>query len=175
MKRSLLIAAGLALALPSPAAAKWIDHATITGPGLDGPVVPGGELLFDSTGFYEATVGTPTDLLSAVPTKQLGPRYTIVYSLPGPDVDRIRQDLYPYAAGGPVTYTKSGQASFYGRRTRGGWYVASRGLKQTLVSMGLPRAAPAASRDSTRRVWLLASAGAIFLGALPLVARRRRA
>jgi hypothetical protein len=114
-------------------------------------------------------------MLAAAPTTELGPRYTITYTLPGPTTRGLRQDLYPYAAGGSVTYTKPGQPFFDGQRTRGGWYVAPARLKETLVALGLPPTAPDASRHRVRHVWMLAPLGAVFLAALPLVARRRRA
>jgi hypothetical protein len=50
----------------------------------------------------------------------------------------IRQDLYPYAKDGPVTYTRPGQRFFETETTRGGWYRASTALKETLVQAGLP-------------------------------------
>ena len=174
IKLSLLLAAVVALALAGPASAKWIDTATITGPGVERPIVTGGEFLFDSSGFYAATFGPTTDLLPAPPTKRLGPRYTVLYSLPGPERVRVRQDLYPYAAGGPVTYTDPGQPLYDGQRTRGGWYAGTRDLKDAVASIGLPRTAPAL-RDRDRHLWLLEPTGAIVLGALLLVARRRRA
>lgn len=170
MKRSLLLAVVVALALAGPAPAKWIDRVTITGPGVERPIVTGGEFLFDSSGFYAATFGPSTDLLPAAPIKRLGPRYTVLYSLPGPERVRVRQDLYPYAAGGPITYTPPGQPLYDGQRTRGGWYAGGRDLKDALASIGLPRAAPA-PRDRDRQLWVLAPTGALVLGALLLVAR----
>jgi hypothetical protein len=174
MRRSLLVATALALALAPSGAAKWFDKATISGPGLDSPIVAGEEL-FDPTGFYAAAIGQwPDRMLEAPPTSQLGPKYTIVYSLPGPTAGVVRQELYPYAAGGPVTYTKAAQPVFDWPRTRGGWYVAPPGFKETLVELGLPRTAPGASHQTNRRVWMLAPLGAVFLGGLTLVGRRRR-
>jgi hypothetical protein len=174
MSRSLLVTAVLALALATPASAKWVDRATITGPGLDAPIVAGGEVLFDSSGFYSATFAQSPGH-AAPRTKQLGPRYTVTHIVPGPTGHPVRQDLYPYAAGGPVTYMKAGQPFVDGLQTQGGWYAAPADLKETLVALGLPRVAPAASRRGTQRVWILAPLGALFLAALPLVACRPRA
>ena len=59
----------------------------------------------------------------------------------------IRQDVYPYANGGAVTYMKPGQ-SIFDMTTHGGWY-RDPALKRTLVSSGLPAKAPSASSDGT--------------------------
>ena len=56
--------------------------------------------------------------------------------------DLIRQDLYPYAAGGPVTYIPAGQTLFETRQTVGGWYRATPDVKGVLVRAGLPESAP---------------------------------
>jgi hypothetical protein len=175
VKRSLSLATVLALVVAPPGAAKWLDKATVTGPGLDAPIVAGEEL-FDPTGFYAATVGQwPDRMLETPPTRQLGPKYTIVYTLPGPAAGGVLQDLYPYAVGGAVTYTKPGQLFFDEERTRGGWYVAPLELKETLVALGLPRAAPTTSHRSAPHIWMLVPLGVVLFSALPLVAARRRA
>ena len=57
--------------------------------------------------------------------------------------DKVRQDLYPYAPAGPVTYMEPGQKLF-GTKTSGGWFQAERQLKGILVSAGLPPKAPEA-------------------------------
>lgn len=196
MKRSLLITAGLALALAAPATAKGPDQATITGPGLDGPVVLGG----DAEGNFTSTFGrfvhgagfvsavfqqTPDPMLRQRPEGDLGPRYDIVYRVPGGDTgtSNVRQALYPYAAAGPVTYTRPGQLIFGGQHaTHGGWF-ASRdpSFRALLVSLGLPRATPTAAavvktepeRRTTR--WLpIAFAGLLLPTAFFAVRRRKR-
>jgi hypothetical protein len=104
----------------------------------------------------------------------LGPRYTIVWTVPGPPgpaTHRVRQDLYPYARGGAVTYTKPGQPIFEGT-TKGGWYRNAE-LKNTLVALGLPARAPSTSGVSAALIGGLA-AGAALLAAAALFWRRQR-
>jgi hypothetical protein len=142
--------------------------------GLDRNITVSGHLIAEFTGFFPATFGQAPDPMLANAPHTLGPRYTIVFSVPGPGgVEEIRQDLYPYAAGGPVTYTGPRQTFFSGRRTRGGWYVTRPGLKDTLVSLGLPQASPTASRNS-HAAWMLAPLAALLFASMSRVARRRR-
>ena len=101
--------------------------------------------LAEEAGFFPAVfLTTPNPMLSKRPDGDLGPRYTIVYTMPGPnnDVNEIRQDLYPYATPTPVTYVESGQRYFTTERTVGGWYVASQTLGNDLVAVGLPESPP---------------------------------
>jgi hypothetical protein len=90
-----------------------------------------------------------------------------------PDV--ITQDVYPYAARGPVTYMEAGQ-KLLARETGGGWFQADSRLRETLVSAGLPATAPAASSGAssfpTDLVGLL-SFGLALAAATVLVIRRR--
>jgi hypothetical protein len=140
-----------ALVLAASAHAKGPVSATIDGPGTGGGISIGGNgepgsgaplgNLSDQAGLFAAAFGqTPSPMLEARPTGDLGPRYTIAYRLPGPNggESTIRQDLYPYAKSGPVTYTAPGQPFFDTERTIGGWYQASPALKDTLVKAGLP-------------------------------------
>ena len=69
----------------------------------------------------------PNPMIATVPCGQLGPRFTIVWSLPWSDggptkVDEVEQDLYPYADGGPVVYTAPGETFYVSEHTRGGWF-----------------------------------------------------
>jgi hypothetical protein len=183
MKRTVLLISILALASAAPAAAKGPAEAIITGPALEEPIAlrwmlgdpstPLGELA-DGAGFFEAAFGqAPDQMLADRPNGDLGPRYTIAYGGLGLYPDKqIRQELYPYAAAGPVTYMKPGQL-LYGRTTAGGWYRAPVSLKDTLVSMGLPRSAPEASRSGSRSAWIVAPIAALLLAAVPLARRRR--
>jgi hypothetical protein len=140
-----------ALVLAASAQAKGPVAATIEGPGAGGGISLGGNgepgsgaplgNLSDQAGLFAAAFGqTPSPMLVARPKGDLGPRYTITYRLPGPNGEdsKIRQDLYPYATGGPVTYTAPGQRFFETERTVGGWFRASSALTTTLVKAGLP-------------------------------------
>jgi hypothetical protein len=155
---TLLIALGAAaLALTASAQAKGPSAASVEGPGLNGAIAiegdgeSGGTALGNVTeaaGFFPAVFAqTPDPMLAERPQGELGPRYTITYTVPGPDggVNMIRQDLYPYAQDGPVTYMAPGQAVFGSERTRGGWFAASSDLRTTLVESGLPTSPPAAT------------------------------
>jgi hypothetical protein len=140
-----------AMILATPAQAKGPVAATIDGPGTGGGISLGGNgepgsgaplgNLSDQAGLFPAAFGqTPDPMLAERPKGDLGPRYTVTYRLPGPNggESTIRQDLYPYARNGPVTYTAPGQRFFGTERTRGGWFQASPELKDTLVKAGLP-------------------------------------
>jgi hypothetical protein len=154
MRRHLVAAAALAvaLALPGAAAAKGPASASITGPGLDrnlavhgqgemGPGTPLG-MLVDRGGFFAQMFGqTPTPTLATRPKGVLGPQYRIVYVVPGPNAiqSRVVQLFYPYAKPVPLTYMKPGQSFWNTETTVGGWYRATTALTRMLVAAGLPR------------------------------------
>jgi hypothetical protein len=153
MKKLLLgLVAALALLLPGGAAAKGPSEAKITGPGLSSPLTISGVgegntstalgVLVQDGGFFAETFGqSPSPLLRQEPGP-LGPRYLVTYTVPGPTLATLEQDLYPYAAGGPVTYMRPGQLFWGDQRTVGGWYRGAMQLKEMLVKAGLPKAAP---------------------------------
>ena len=109
----------------------------------------------------------------------------------------MRQLVYPYAAGGPVSFTPAGQAVL-DTTTIGGWYQGFDGLRAQLIELGLPdreplapvaTATPApavpapaspqpapATAQSTAWPRVAAAAVAVFLvlGAAVAVALRRR-
>ena len=164
MRTSILLAAlAVALALPAAAAAKGPDRATISGPGLDGAVpitgqgesgtgTPLGDVVQYSAWFGAVWGAQPNPRLKQRPAGDLGPRYTVIYRVPGPapKPDRIVQYVYPYAKTGVVAYMPSGQRFWVSQRTRGGWFRAEPQLKATLVRLGLPATAPSTgSRSST--------------------------
>jgi hypothetical protein len=182
MIRLTLIAAALAaLVLPGLAAAKEPTRATISGAGFhktltmgggDYTSTPIGRLTTDSGFFPSAVAQSPDPMLHAKPTGPLGPRYRIVWTVPTGETHLITQDVYPYARGGAVAYTRPGQPIF-DSKTIGGWY-RNPALKRTLVSLGLPAQAPTA--DSGTSYWLLAGLAALGLlavGTLVLVLRQR--
>lgn len=103
--------------------------------------------------------------------------------------DRIRQDLYPYAKGAPVTYTPPGQRVAEGQPWGGvfspGWYHSSPGFLHYLVDHSLPERNPVdpvargeAVPDTTPRAQTAPWAGVVVLVGLALslatVAVRRR-
>ena len=144
-------AVAAALSLPAAAAAKGPSSASITGPGLDrrleiagdGEMGPGTlGTLVSLGGFMAQMYGqTPSATLKAQPRGgTLGPRYRIVYAVPGPNAIRSRvvQLVYPYAKPVPLTYMKPGQTYWGTRKTLGGWFRSSTALTRALVQAGLP-------------------------------------
>jgi hypothetical protein len=188
MKRLLFIAvATTALWLPSAAAAKGPSEAKISGPGLSSAVTITGNgegdtstdlgVLVAETGFFPEVFGQyPSPLLRSRPTN-LGPRYTVVYTVPGPETSTLTQDLYPYAAGGPVSYVPPRQRFWGTQETVGGWFRGTGELRQMLVEAGLPQTAPAVARaraGSTHSIAIEAGFGVVVAGAAIAVLRRRR-
>ena len=215
------LAAGMSIAaaitLASPALAKGASQARITGPGLAHAIVvygrgePGlpGRLstLVEQTslstvlfGLTSAVPGQPPPRPRTPPRQALlGPRYTIIYTVPGvipqPGAQdgQIRQDLYPRAAGGPLVYTPPGQEGLGGPAAFTGWLQASPGLPRTLAQLGIPLPPDTHAAPHTRRPvaahqaaappagsrtlpWLIASAVAIAAAALAgiVLLRHRR-
>jgi hypothetical protein len=187
MKRLILILATAALVLPASALGKGPSAATIDGPGTGGGIsFPGDEGsgplgdLTQQAGFFPAVFRqVPDPMLAQRPAGDLGPKYTITYTVPGPygEVWKLRQDVYPYAKPTPVTYMPPGQPVFETEGTRGGWYQAGPELKTTLVAAGLPSTSSSASgSDPSFPIDILALlAGGLLLAAGTAVLVRRRA
>jgi hypothetical protein len=197
---ALSIAAAITLA--TPALAKGPSQARITGPGLAHAIVVSGNgepgqpgmlgTLALQTRLFSVMFGPnapePPQLRTPPPKASLGPRYTIIYTvpgefpLPGKQFGQIRQDLYPRAVAGPVIYTPSRQPG--GPVPFSGWFRGSRHLSSTLAKLGirlrsgtqqtalhtpLPGAVhPAATREADPQTlpWLIGSAAAIAAAAL---------
>jgi len=202
------LVAGMSIAavwVATPALAKGPSQASITGPGLARAIVvaDGGEpgqqgtlaVLAGQTGLFTAMWGpdvslpvqTPARLRTPPPQVSLGPQYTVIYTVPGvtprpgEQYGRIRQDLYPAAAGGPVVYTPPGQAGFGQPLQVTGWLRAGPGLARTLGQLGIrprpstppapptrpPAAQPAAAPQtgSPALAWLIPAAVAFALSA----------
>ena len=186
MKRWTLLIGCAALALAGAAQAKGPDKATIDGPGLAKPVVLNGDSesasqaaspffrFVQDVGFFPAVFPqAPNPMLPARPKGTLGPRYTVVYRVPGPDrgLFSLIQDLYPYAAGGPVTYMPAGQLIF-GMKTLGGWYQASPDARTRIVSLGLPASTPGSS-GLTGGAWAGIGVGGLLALAVAFGVRHR--
>jgi hypothetical protein len=187
MRRLLLLAtlgALAALVASAPVAAKGPSTASITGPGLGqalpvkgdgegGPDTPLGSLV--QLGGYFAQVFTqiPDQTVRARPAGVLGPRYRVVYRVPGPNggVSTLVQDVYLYAKPSPVTYMPAGQRVWVGQRTHGGWFVAGPGLKAALLAAGLPKSPPAPGGSFP---WAWTVVGIVLVVALLALALRRR-
>jgi hypothetical protein len=204
---AMLVLALLLAAVPTAAQAKGASAANISGGGPGG--LPGGPI--DLNGDGEPGAGTdlanlaeaagvfallfedgPGGELATAPTPaaQRGPRYTITWTFPNGEgtEDKVRQFVWPYAAGGPVTFMASGQKVLDGT-TKGGWYRAGDNLRQDLVTLGLPNrqplaapapapapAAPAPAPAPSPAVWPWVAAGLGLLVAVVagvLLLRRR--
>lgn len=185
----LLLVPVVLVAVAGPAAAKGPSGGELEGEGLDAPIAigfgegtPGGDRLIEDVGFFDATFGqVPSRTLDEAPTADLGPRLTLTWTMPGPSGvdDVIVQDVYPYADGGPLTYTAPGQPFFDTERTVGGWHRSPARLLETLQRLGLPDEDVLAGDrggDATRWAPIGASLAAVVLlgGGLVLFGRRRR-
>jgi hypothetical protein len=183
-----------ALVVASSAMAKGATQATIKGPGLDkgglvlksdsgGDPSSGSRLgrLAEASGFFPAVFDQqPDPMLPERPKGTLGPKYTVVYVMPGPDggSSRIRQDLYPYAKPYALSYTKPRQPFWgQGEGTHGGWFLTTSAVRTVL---DLPPQPPGASPGDGSG-WLRWVAIAITIAAalglvatLSAVALRRR-
>jgi hypothetical protein len=200
------LAAGMsiaAVALATPALAKGPSQARITGPGLVHAIVvsgggePGepGKLasLAEQTSLFTVMFGAnggvpaPARLRTPPPKASLGPQYTVIYTVPGvtpqpgQQFGRIRQNVYPHAAGGPVIYTPPGQRGFGQPLQAAGWLRGSPQLTRTLAQLGVPpgiqavqqsrlpaAAHPAAAHQSGSPThgWLIVPAAAVAAAAL---------
>ena len=152
---AMVVLALLLAAVPTAAQAKGASAATISGGGPGG--LPGGPI--DLKGDGEP--GSGTDLanlaeasgvfallfedsssgaLATAPPGARGPRYTITWTFPNGagNENKVRQSVWPYAAGGPLTFMASGQPVL-DTTTKGGWYRAGDDLRTSLIALGLPR------------------------------------
>jgi hypothetical protein len=133
-----ILASGLVLT-STTASAKGLKDVTVSGPGLTTPVTlaerPANELAQKSGPF-----GPARDRATAGPPPgDLGPRYVANYRwLFGQnETTSLRQELYPFAEAGALTYTPPGQKAF-NASPRGGWYRAGAELTLLLVAAGVP-------------------------------------
>ncbi len=156
---AMLVLALLLAAVPTAAQAKGASAATISGGGPGG--LPGGPINLEGDGepgsgtnlanlAEEAGVfallfedGPGGELASAPATTRRGPRYTITWTFPNGagTEDKVRQSVWPYAAGGPLTFMASGQPVL-DATTKGGWFQATDALRLSLISLGLPSRQP---------------------------------
>jgi hypothetical protein len=157
---AMLVLALLLAAVPTAAQAKGASAASISGGGPGG--LPGGPIDLNGDG----EPGSGTDLanlaeasgvfallfedgsggeLATPPAGGRGPRYTITWTFPNGAgrADKVRQSVWPYAAGGPLTFLAAGQPVL-DTTSKGGWYRAGDDLRLSLIALGLPRREPVA-------------------------------
>ena len=191
------------LIIPAVAHAKGPDQATIDGTGMTAPASISGtegasgdlSTLVEVAGLFPAAMGqTPDPMLAAAPDELLGPKLSITWRIPDgdPTPGTVRQDLYLYAAGGPLTYTAPGQQFLGSERTRGGWFRTPAALRSRWAVFELPAATaleaaahPTAALSTPpsgpggRRSWLLIAVIAtavvcgVTLTTLRVTSRRR--
>jgi len=157
MKTRMLLVIGIAaavLTVPTTAFAKGPTIAVITGSGLKGGGVTlrgmgepgsGAKLgdLAEQSGLFSAMFGAASDghILPVKPSVALGAHFVVVYTIPNgdPKPAKVTMDLYPYAPGGPVSYTRPGPPVFSGQEPLAGqWFQGPTSLRDLLVSVGLP-------------------------------------
>lgn len=186
MKRVFLLLSIAAFVLPATALGKGPSEAVINGPGAGGGEItfggdgesggtPLGDLAEQSGLFPAVFARQPDPMLDTRPKGDLGPKYTITWTVPGPnnEVWKLRQEAYPYAQPAPITYMEPGQ-KVYDQETRGGWFRADARLKETLVAAGLPaKAPPASSQAFSSSISLVGLAAVILLAAATAVGLRR--
>jgi len=174
-----------ALAATAPASAKGPSAASVSGPGLDhalriagyGEGWPGSPLgpLVQFGGFFpQAYDQIPDPTTRAQPAGDLGPRYRVVYRVPGPNgTSTLLQDVYPYAKPAPVTHMQAGQRFWGDMHTHGGWFISGAGVKRALVKAGLPPSPPPDSDGGSFPSGWAATGTVAFVLLLILALRRR--
>jgi len=156
---AMLVLSLLLAAVPTAAQAKGASAATISGGGPgglsggpitmkgDGEPGSGSDLsnLADQAGVWAVLFedGPGGELAAAPAAADRGPRYTITWTFPNGagTEDKVRQSVWPYAAGGPLTFMASGQRVL-DATTKGGWFRSTDTLRLTLIGLGLPSRQP---------------------------------
>jgi hypothetical protein len=181
---AMLALALLLAAVPTAAQAKGASGATISGGGPGG--LPGGPInlkgdgepgsgtnlanLAQAAGVWALLFedGPGGELTSAPATANRGPRYTITWIFPNGagTEDKVRQSVWPYAAGGPLTFMASGQPVL-DATTKGGWFQAADNLRQSLIALGLPSREPLTTPSSATPAAPTAPAASAQAGSAP--------
>lgn len=175
-------ATALLLLLPAAATAKGPGALRISGEALPAPIDldldggsgepgSGGQLarVAEHSGLFTAMFGAGPALAERRPDGDLGAVLTMTWTIPtGQGDDLVVQHLYPWAEGGPVTYTAAGQAAFMGE-TAGGWHAGGSGLAAALQDAGVPERAPERSGITRGAVGV---GGMIAIGLLVLAVQR---
>ena len=157
----------LVLSSGPPAQAKSGPTITlhISGPGLEAPIE-----VMDVHGALHNSLVNGTDPVDE--PRSMGAEYLMRFFVEPPeDWDKgvsavIEKGFYPFAEGGPVTYTESGQAMpGYGNYedAPGGWRTISGWIMTDLEARGLPGAEPSPGMSSLLILIVLALAAGVFL------------
>lgn len=190
------LVAGAIVVTASSAFAKGPSQAVIEGPGLSSPVAlrPPGQptigpalaTMVQKSDLFDGLFRTrPDSTFTRPPEWQLGPRYTVTYTLPGPGgASIIVQYIYPYAFPAPVTHMPPDQPFWRNERTAGGWHLAGPALKDMLIEVGLPKYPPGsppervdasqAETGASFPIYIAVAMLAIALGIVTVTSRRAR-
>ena len=97
--------------------------------------------------FYDSLFRTDGPVVAA-PAGSRGPRVTLLWSVFSPRGDvPVRQDLYPWAEAGPMTFIPAGQPFiFVSEPTMGGWFPAAGDLADVLDGLGIDRESAVSAR-----------------------------
>ena len=97
--------------------------------------------------FYDSVFRTDGPVVAA-PAGSRGPRVTLLWSVISPRSDvTVRQDLYPWAEAGPMTFIPAGQPFIsVSEPTRGGWFPAAGDLADVLDGLGIDRESAVSAR-----------------------------
>jgi MYXO-CTERM domain-containing protein len=190
MKLGVLMAAmfaAMVLIQAPQASAKGIDHAHFAGPGLraGGVTIIRGDL--QETGLLKMKNNSLVSL--GISRRELGPAYRANYRMDYAPRATLHQVVYPYAQGGPITFTPRDQHIGQDYESfSGGWYAARPGLLAYLIARGFPRfdptdhvkppssavgASQTTSTPSGGGTWMMGAAALTVLGAVALLVRRR--
>jgi hypothetical protein len=154
VKLRILVPLALATTLvlvPTTASAKGPGSIEVIGPGLNEPIrvdrvgntsSPGGQLV-QAAGFFQsfapfATGARAAAMATSPPGGARGSRYVVTYFLSSDREERVRQEVYPFAEGGPLVYTPAGQEVYGVASPTGGWRRVDPLLIDLLVSLGVP-------------------------------------
>jgi hypothetical protein len=154
MKRrriSATVAVVSALLMSLPAMGKGgPSQGIITGPGLVEPITlrePGSKTIgadlasmVQRSRFFSGVFDGDPERLKDRPAGDLGPQYTITYTMSLSDrrSGTIVQYAFPFAEPMPITYIPADQQYWANNETVGGWFVTHLGFRQTMISVGVP-------------------------------------
>jgi hypothetical protein len=128
------VATALAMAIAAPVAAWDAVSVAITSDR-------GGATISMTGGIIVPTL-LVTPALAGRPAGDLGPKFTAVYTMAPSSRAVATQELYPYAQGGPVSFTSTSGA-IAEHPYAPGWRQADASVFQAMVDAGLPASAPA--------------------------------
>lgn len=127
-----LVVCAMVVLTASPVLGKGPSQAVVEGPGLTSPVSlrppnqrtigPALATMAQESGFFGGLYGTGPGYRASRPRNtQLGPRFTVRYTLGGlRGESTLVQSLYPYAPSGPVTHMPSDQPFWMDQRPQEG-------------------------------------------------------